>query len=162
MTIIMDKERIMRFQMIEQEINQLNSQSEMIDQNLKEMNELKEGLEEINNKDCKEILVNIGKKIYLPVEIKSKELVVEVGNKCFVHKTADETLKIIDEQIGKLVIAKTQISERLQELENEVNDMIKQEDNHKHCSHECDCDEDCEGGKCENCECEDDECKCAD
>ena len=82
----MDREKIMQFQLIEQEANQLNSQSELISQNIKELNELKDSLEEINNKESKEILVNIGKKIYLPVEIKKKELVVEVGNKSYVNR----------------------------------------------------------------------------
>ena len=156
----MDKEKIMQFQIIEQEINQLNSQSELIDQNLKEMNELKDSLEEINKEDCKEILINIGKKIYLPVEIKNKELVVEIGNKCYVHKNVVETLKIIDEQIGKLIIAKGQISERLQELEINIENMISEENkghNHGHGEHKCDCDDDCPGGKCEDCECEEED-----
>jgi len=153
----MDREKIMQFQMTEQEMNQLNSQAELIDQNIKEINELKDSLSELDKENTKEILVNIGKKIYLPVEIKKKELVVEVGNKCYVNKSIDDTLNIVDEQLGKLVIAKTQISERLQELEEDIGKMIEDE-NHKQHNHgkECDCDDDCPGGKCENCECEED------
>ena len=150
----MNKEKIMQFQMMEQEVNQLNSQSELIDQNIKEINELKDSLEEINKEETKEILVNIGKKIYLPVEIKKKELVVEIGNKCYVNKSVEDTLRIIDEQLGKLIVAKGQMTERMQELESEIGRMIEQEGlGHK--KHECDCDDDCEGGKCDDCECED-------
>lgn len=151
----MDREKIMQFQMMEQEMNQLNSQSELVDQNIKEMNELKNSLEEINKKECKEIIVNIGKKIYLPVEIKKKGLVVEVGNKCYVNKSVEDTLKIVDEQLGKLVVAKAQITQRLQEIESEVSSMIERENHKGENHHECDCDDDCEGGKCKNCECED-------
>jgi len=147
----------MQFQLIEQEANQLNSQSELISQNIKELNELKDSLEEINNKESKEILVNIGKKIYLPVEIKKKELVVEVGNKSYVNKSIEETLGIVDEQMGKLVVAKGEIDERLRELESTIELMLESENkNHKH-GNECDCEEDCPGGKCEYCECEEED-----
>lgn len=157
----MDREKIMQFQMMEQEMQQLNSQSEMIEQNIKEMNELKDSLNEIEKNETKEILVNIGKKIYIPVQISKKELVVEVGNKCYVNKSITDTIIIADEQLKKLIIAKTQIADRLAEIEMDLSKMIESE-NHSHSnghmhSHECNCGEDCEGGKCEDCECETEE-----
>ena len=52
----MDREKMIQFQMIEQEATQLNQQSEMIDQNLKEMNDLKDSLIELEKKESKEML----------------------------------------------------------------------------------------------------------
>ena len=134
----------MQLQMIEQEANQLNQQTELIEQNLKEIEELKTGLGEIEKKETKEILVNIGKRIYLPVEIKDKNLIVEVGNKNFVKKSIEEAKELIDEQICKLNSAREQITERLHELEMNMNEMIsemseKSEKKHVHdenCKHE--------------------------
>ncbi len=134
----------MQLQMIEQEANQLNQQTELIEQNLKEIEELKTGLGEIEKKETKEILVNIGKRIFLPVEIKDKNLIVEVGNKNFVKKSIEEAKELIDEQICKLNSAREQITERLHELEMNMNEMIsemseKSEKKHVHdenCKHE--------------------------
>ncbi len=117
----MNQEQLINLQIIEQEANQLSQQSEMIEKNLSELQELKEGLEEIGKEETKEVLVNIGKKIYLPVAIKEKELIVEVGGKNFTKKTISETNEIVEEQLKKLISAKLQIMERLQELESQMN-----------------------------------------
>ena len=86
----MDQEQIMRIQMAEQEAEQFNKQIELIDQHVSEMREIEEALEKIQEKDTKEILANLGKKIFIPVEIKDKTLIVEVGNKTFVKKSIPE------------------------------------------------------------------------
>jgi prefoldin alpha subunit len=139
----MNQEHIMQLQMIEQEAEQLNKQVELIEQNIAEMQELRESLIEIENKDNKEILANLGKKIYIPVEIKDKNLIVEVGNKTFVKKTIPETREIINKQIERLVIGKSQIAERLEalqkDMEKTIEDIQKNENKHIHgeeCRHE--------------------------
>ena len=157
----MDQERIIQLQMIEQEVNQLNSQSQLIEQNISEMEDLKLGLNELEKSENNEILVNLGKRIYIPVEIKDRELIVEVGNKTFVKKSIADTNKLVDEQMEKLLLAKYQITQRLQELDSQMDELIKDtaenEDlgkNHEHGKHEC---------NHENCQCEEDcgdECKC--
>lgn len=168
----MDQEKIMQLQMIEQEVNQLNQQSQLIEQHISEMQELKSGLNELEKNENKEILVNLGKRIYIPVEIKDKELIVEVGNKTFVKKSIKDTNQVVDEQMEKLTLARYQITERLQELDSEMDILIKEnsdkdeqnpseEDgccghehgknkNTKECKHEdCQCEEDCG----DNCKC---------
>ncbi|MBD3252236.1 hypothetical protein GF386_00715, partial [Candidatus Pacearchaeota archaeon] len=52
----MKQEQIMQIQMMEQESNQLNEHLKILDENLNEMGELKKSLEEIEKKECKEIL----------------------------------------------------------------------------------------------------------
>jgi prefoldin alpha subunit len=157
----MNQEQIMQFQMMEQEANKLNQQLQLIENNLTEIREIAEGLDEIEKKETKEILANIGKKIYLPVEIKDKKLIIEVGNKSFVKKSISETKELIKEQIGKLNLARHEITERLENLQEEAGKLMmaieeeqgKQVHNHKH-DGKCECEED------NNCECKDDECKC--
>ena len=111
--------------MIEQEANQLNEQVRLIEQNIREMAELKESLEEIEKlKKGDEILANLGKRIFIPVEIKDKNLIVDVGNRKFVKKSVLETGRIIDEQIEDLMNARGQIAERLEDLQEEMKNLI--------------------------------------
>ncbi len=121
----MEQEQIMQIQMMEQESNHLNQQMQMIEQNINEMNELNASLEELKTQEG-EMLINIGKKIYLPVEPKSKKLIVEVGKGNLIEKSLDETQKIVEEQIEKLNVGKMQITERLEEIQNEMMKMISE------------------------------------
>ena len=120
----MNQESIIKIQMMEQEANHFNEQLQMIEQNIKEMQDLKASLEEIDKKENKEILANIGKKIYIPVEIKDKNLIVEVGRGHYVKKTVSETNNLVEEQINKLSDGKIQIMTRLEELQNEMMNLI--------------------------------------
>jgi prefoldin alpha subunit len=121
----MNHEQIIQMQVLEQEAEALNQQLQLIEQNLSEIKDLGSSLEEIEKKDNKEILVNIGKKIYLPVEIKDNNLLVEIGKGNFVKKTSSETKKIIDEQIEKLIIGREEITARLDELQQKANDIMQ-------------------------------------
>jgi len=121
----MNQEQIMQIQMMEQEANQLNEQLQLIEQNVGELAELKESLKEIDAmEDGKEILANLGKRIYLPVEVKDKELIVEVGKGNLVKKNIPETLKVVESQINKLEDGKVQISNRMEELQAEMVNLI--------------------------------------
>lgn len=129
----MNQEQIMQFQMLEQEANKLSQQLQLIENNLNEIGEIKEGLDEIEEKETIEMLANIGKKIYIPVEIKDKNLIIEVGNKKFVKKSISETKELINEQIGKLNSARQEITEKLEELQEEANKLMMQiEKSQKH------------------------------
>jgi prefoldin alpha subunit len=120
----MDQEAIMKIQMMEQETNQLNEQLKMVDQNVIEMKDLKASLDEIDSNENKEIMANLGKRIFIPVDIREKSLIVEVGNGNFVKKSVPDTKKIVDEEGDKLMEAKNQIMGRLDELQNDMNKMI--------------------------------------
>lgn len=145
---------MIQLQMIEQEVNQLSSQTQMIEQHIAEMEELKLSLDEIQKNESKDMLINIGKKIYVPVQIREKELVVEVGNKIYVKKSIKDTKDLANEQIEKLLVAKDQINARLHDLEVQMDSLV-QEDSTEHscgCSEDCECEE---GHECdhENCHC---------
>jgi prefoldin alpha subunit len=127
----MNNEQIMQIQMIEQEAQQLNQQMQLIEQNISEMQELNLGLGEIEKKESKEFLASLGKGIYIPVEIKDKKLTVEVGHKHFVKKSITDTKELIDRQIIKLISAKSQVLERLESLQEEVNQLIQRGEREK-------------------------------
>ena len=124
----MDQEQIMQIQMMEQESQQLNQQLQLIDQNINEMQELELSLDALEDDKNKEILTNIGKKIYLPVEIKDKDvkLIVEIGKGNFVKKSVSETKQVVQEQIAKLIGAKTEINQRMEEMQSEMIGLMTQ------------------------------------
>lgn len=125
----MKQEQIIQIQLTEQEANQLNEQLKLIELNIQEMNELNASLNEIgdlDNKSDKEILTNLGRNIYLPVFIKDNKLIVEVGNGNFVKKDIQQTKNIIEDQIGKLSDTKYHIIERLNELQNLMDNLINE------------------------------------
>ena len=119
------RQQIIQIQMMEQEVQQLNKQLQLIEQNISEMQDLKISFNEIENKENKKILTNLGKGIYLPVEIKEKKLIVEVGNKNFVKKTIPQTKEIIEDQLKKLISAKDQILEKLEALQTEITRLME-------------------------------------
>jgi len=121
----MNPESIMQIQMMEQEANQLNEQLQLVEQNVNEMLELKASLDEIGKKENMEILANLGKRIYIPVEIKDKNLIVEVGRGHYIKKTPEETVKVVEVQLDRLMKGKGQIMGRLEELQTEMMKMIE-------------------------------------
>lgn len=121
----MNQEQIMQFQMLEQETNQLNQQLQLIEQNVGEMQELELSLNEIENSKNNDILANLGKKLFIPVEIKEKKLIVEVGKGNFVKKSIPDTKKVIQEQLKRLISAKTDIIERSEEVRGRIETLMK-------------------------------------
>lgn len=121
----MDHEQIIQMQALEQEADVLNQQMQLIEQNLAEIKGLGLSLEEIEKKENKEILVNIGKKIYLPVEIKDNSLFIEIGKGNFVKKTCSEARDLIEEQIKKLIVSREDVTARLDELQQKANDLMQ-------------------------------------
>jgi len=122
----MDHQKILQIQMIEQESNQLNQQLQLIDQNISDLQEIELSLDEIEKNQDKEILSNLGKGIYIPVHVKEKMMIIEVGNKHFIKKSIPQTKDVIEEQIKKLFVGKTEIMTRLNDLQEQVNILIGQ------------------------------------
>ncbi len=120
----LNQEQLIKVQLIEQEINQLNQQLQLIEENIKEFGELISSLNEIENNKNKDILANLGKRIYLPVEIKDNRLIVDVGKGNFVKKTISETKEIAKNQTEKLIEVKNEIIKRLEILQEEINNLI--------------------------------------
>ncbi|MAH06692.1 prefoldin subunit alpha [Candidatus Pacearchaeota archaeon] len=118
----MDQGEIIKVQMMEQEVNQLNEQLKVVEQNVVELGSLNESLDELGK--GKEILANLGKKIFVPVEIKDDKLMVDIGKDHMVKKSVGDTKVIVENQIGSLMDVKGHVMERLQGLEEEMNELI--------------------------------------
>lgn len=115
---------MLQAQMMEQESNQLNQHLELIQQNIQEMQELRFSLTDLKDSKNKEILTNIGKRIYLPVEVKKEKVIVEVGNKTYVEKTLDEAKDIVEDQLNRLEEGKIEVSNRIEMLHQRITKMM--------------------------------------
>jgi prefoldin alpha subunit len=122
----MDKEKIMKIQVLEQETNKLNSRLELIEQNIKGIEEILECIIEIEKNNNKEMFVNIGKKIYLPVTLKEKIFYVDIGKENLVKMGAFETKELVKNQLKKLVLAKEEVMKGLESMQPEAEKLIKE------------------------------------
>jgi len=150
-------------QMLGQEAEKLEQQIQMIEQQIAEMSAVKETIEVIKSGKETEILANLGKGIFVKADLrgKDKNLFVNVGRDVIIKKTPEETLKIIEEQIARLMEGKASFIERIEELQGTMQALLmevqkqagSEQHNHSHehsCENpECKCEE-----PCDECECE--------
>ncbi|MBS3080926.1 prefoldin subunit alpha [Candidatus Pacearchaeota archaeon] len=118
-------EQLIRIQTMENEVNSLKTQLDFIENNILELNALNESLDALEKN--KDILVNIGKRVFLPVSITEKKLIVDVGSSNLVKKNIVETKKIIEDQIASLMKAKGNIMKNLEDLQEEMEELINQQ-----------------------------------
>lgn len=114
------EELMIKFQMYEQQIKQVQQQLEAIEQAIIEMNSLNLGLDELKGAKDKEILASVGKGIFIKAKILSEELTVDVGGKNFVKKDISSTKKLIEEQIKKLEEVKKDLEGSLEKTNEEL------------------------------------------
>lgn len=128
----MGKEQyILQLSMLEQESNHLQQQMQLIEQQNLELQTLQIGLRELEKTKEKKMLANLGKGIFIKTQIENKELIVDVGNKTFVQKNIPETLKVIDEQLEKLLEAKKKVLMKMQELQHRMQEIVAQAEGEK-------------------------------
>ncbi|HUS49918.1 MAG TPA: prefoldin subunit alpha [Candidatus Paceibacterota bacterium] len=118
------EEIILRLSILEQEINKFQEQLQLIEQNILELQNLQHSLQELQNTKEKQMLANLGKNIFIKTEILDKNLIVDVGNKIFIKKNIPETIKIIENQLLKLMQAKNQVLGKMQQLQGQAQEII--------------------------------------
>ncbi len=116
---------LMQLSALQQQSEKLEQQLEVINEQLNEMQVLKQGIKNLEKKESKDILANIGKGIYVDAELKSKELLVEIGNKIVVKKTPKETIEVIDKQTEQLEDIKNQFLDQLQEVQLQLQHIVQ-------------------------------------
>ena len=158
-----EQEYFMKVNMLGQEAQKIEEQIQIIDQQTAELMAVKASIKELSNaKGKSEVLANLGKGIFVKADVNEKQLLVNVGKDIIVKKTPKETIAIIDDQIGKMNAGKEQFIERIQSLQEEMQNVlleVQKGQAHKHdenCKHDCECEnEDCECEEpCDECECE--------
>jgi prefoldin alpha subunit len=118
------QELMMKFQMFEQQAQQLQQQLQAVTEGVVELGQLNLGLDDLKGGKGKEIMAPYGRGIFVKAKLLEEELTVDIGNKNFVKKNVDETKKTIQDQIKKLEEMKAQLEGSLEKLGAEMQTMI--------------------------------------
>ena len=118
------QEQMMRLQMIQQEAMQLEEKLQTFEEQINDMNSIKLSIEDIMKNKNSEFLANLGKGIFLKSEIKDKDLFVNVGKNTLIKKKPEETIKIIENQIKKLILGKNEVMNNIEQLQEEMNNLF--------------------------------------
>lgn len=118
------QEDIYKLSAYEQQMNNLQKQIESIKEASKEIAELGEEIEEIKGKKGQEIFAHIGRGIYAKAQLLSEDFIVDVGGRKFVKKDISETKELIQKQIKKLDDAEKEVSQNLEQIQNEMMNII--------------------------------------
>ena len=119
-------EKLKRF---EKEIEYVDSQLVAVEEGIKEMDFLDEGLEGLVGKEDEEIFAPIGRGIFVRAKILSEELLVDVGEKNFIKKSIPETREIVKEQNKKLKKIRGQLVDQMKKIDKELTRIIKEKSN---------------------------------
>jgi len=104
----------MEFQMINQNIQQLEKQNEALNNNLMELLATNQNLDDIKNLNGTEILVPISAGIHAKAELKdSKNFIVNVGADTALVKDLKSTKAIVENQLGEIKKLQETIAEQL-------------------------------------------------
>tara|TARA_Y100000310_G_C20445724_1_gene698308 strand:- start:101 stop:547 length:447 start_codon:yes stop_codon:yes gene_type:complete len=119
------QEYLIKLQMLEQQTAQFGEQLQLIDKQVVELDRLKENVERLEGSKKSEMFSEVGKGIYVKGKLESPEMMVDVGNKVLVPKTGKEIRGIVDSQIKKFADVKVEISKKVEEINQEVDSLIK-------------------------------------
>jgi prefoldin alpha subunit len=120
----------MEFQVLEQQIKQLEKQNTMLNNQLMELMMTNQGLEDTKKiKEGTEILTPLSSGIYAKAQLKdSKNLIVNVGSSITVVKDVNSAKKMIEDQIEEIKKLQENLVDQLQtqttkaaSLEQEIN-----------------------------------------
>ena len=115
-----DQEMMVKFQMFEQQIGQLQQQLQAVEESIVELGQLNLGLDELVGSKDKEMMTPIGRGIFVKAKILDEELIVDVGGKNFVKKSIPDTQKILKDQIGKLEEVQKELNSNLEKINEEL------------------------------------------
>jgi len=128
---MVNQEVLFQASLIKKQAEELETHLELMQNQISEMQQMKDSISHISKTNEKEMLSSVGKGVHLKTELKSKELYVEVGAGIVVKKTPEETLNVITAQLKKLNEAKIQLSGQLEIYKETLMRMIKEVQNSK-------------------------------
>lgn len=116
-----EQEKLLKLSLLEQEANQINQQLQFIEQQIIELQILKLHLEDIEKTNGEgEILASIGRNMFIQTSLSSKKIFVDVGAKTILKKTPQESKKIVDRDIDRMIELRNNIINELENLSKEA------------------------------------------
>ena len=138
----MTKEELQRkyfeFQLLDQQLKQIQEQIFLIQQQIQELESLNANVDSISTTEKKsEILSPLGAGVFIKTELKeNKEVLMNIGAKTAVLKTIPDAKKLIALQVNELKRIDMQLNEQLQQgalrasaLQEEVEQLSKEKQN---------------------------------
>jgi len=116
---------MMKAQQFDNRIKELHENLEFIDSQVSELDLFKSSIADFSKFEGNEIISSIGKGVHIPAEIKSKELLLEVGAGIVLKKTPEQALSIIDSQISRIKEARINILSEIDFCQTEFQSIIK-------------------------------------
>jgi prefoldin alpha subunit len=120
------QEYLIKLQMLEQQAAQFGEQLKMIDQQIGELDKLKDSIGRLNDSKESEMFSEVGKGIYVKANLDKKQMLVDVGNKILVPKSSKEIQGIVDTQVKKFSEVKNEISNQVDRINKEVDSLISE------------------------------------
>ena len=120
------QEYLIRLQMLEQQASQFGEQLRIIDQQVSELANLKEDIINLEKTNEGEMFSEIGKGIYIKGKLDKKQILVDVGNKILIPKNNKEIQSVIAYQIKKFDEIKKEISNKINQINKDVDSLIKE------------------------------------
>lgn len=120
------QELFFKLSMFEQQIHQLQEQTDAVEKGINDLGALGFGLDELKGSTGKEILSPLGRGIFVKAKISSEDLTVDIGGKNFVKKDISKTKEIIEEQIKKLILVKKELNENMEKIGEEMTKTLEE------------------------------------
>ncbi|OIO41538.1 prefoldin subunit alpha [Candidatus Pacearchaeota archaeon CG_4_9_14_3_um_filter_31_7] len=112
-----DAEKIFQLKLFEKRINELQQQIQVIEEKINEIEYLKNGLDEIENSNDKEILSQIGPGIFVKTKlIENKKVFVDIGSKNICEKSIEEAKEFLTRQIKKIRDVREELVEEIEKI----------------------------------------------
>lgn len=122
---MVNQEYLFKISFIEQEAKKIEEQVQLILQQISELKNLQENIDKLDKTKENEILAGLGRGIFVKSELKEKKLFVNVGSGVIIKKTAEETKKVIEKQVGELEAIQDKLAGELEKLNFEMNNLIE-------------------------------------
>jgi prefoldin alpha subunit len=116
------QQKYMELQMMAQQHNQIQKQMQLIQQQIEELNSTKEALDEISKAGIgKEFLVPVSSGVFVKGQIKdTQKIIVNVGSNVAVDKTIPEAKSMVDEQLTEIEQFKRELLSNKLRLESTI------------------------------------------
>lgn len=116
------QELYLKFQMVHEQINEIEKQDQMFNSQIVELTSTIQSLDDFKKlKEGTEILVPLNRGMYAKAELKDNTgLLVNVGANVTVEKDIESTKKLINEQIAEITNVQQQMIASMQQLTSQA------------------------------------------
>ncbi|HLD33085.1 MAG TPA: prefoldin subunit alpha [Candidatus Nanoarchaeia archaeon] len=123
-----ESEKMVEFQMLQQQLELMQKYSEELDEKIVEFSKTKTSLEEISTiKSDADLLVPIAQGIFAQVKAADiHHLIVNVGANTMVTKKIPQVTALIEKQIDEVTSIKQKIEENTEKLAERLNGMLEE------------------------------------